>query len=408
MKILFICEEYPPGRNGGIGTMVKTLSKELVKLGHQVYIVGLYAHGYGQKNFEIDHNIKVWRFRRFTDIGLISNNFSLKDKLLLKFLKATYLYQLDAQASYKKLFKFISLLIQKEKIDIIEAQDWNAFLQERVPIYMPRFNIPVVVKFNGSYTYFRNELGLESPESIRNAEAKHIMQADALSSVSKYTALETSKLFGLKQEIQILYNSIDLPEKIEEHHVQNKLIFTGTLIYKKGIFSLLKAWNIVCKHRKDFILEIYGKGNIELLKKEIDANAQKNVDFKGHVSQDELFSTLKSSYAAIFPSYSECFALAPLEAMAVGCPVIYTSKSSGKELISDGINGILINPENPEQIAAKILQLFGDRLYRDKLSLASRKTIEERFSIKQSAIDHIAFYSKIIKRYKSKECEKND
>src|SRR5690606_28804161 len=118
-----------------------------------------------------------------------------------------------------------------------------------------------------------------------------------------------------------------------------------------------------------------GKGNIELLKKEIDANALKNVDFKGHVSQEELFSTLKNAYAAIFPSYSECFALAPLEAMAVGCPVIYTSKSSGKELISDGINGILINPENPEQIAAKILQLFGDRLYRDKLSLASRKTI---------------------------------
>src|SRR5690606_32803321 len=142
----FICEEYPPGRNGGIGTMVKTLYKELVKLGHQVYIVGLYAHGYGQKNFEIDHNIKVWRFRRFTDIGLISNNFSLKDKSLLKFLKACYLYKLDAQASYKKLFIFISLLIQKEKIDIIEAQNWTAFLQVRIPINMPVFNIPVVVK----------------------------------------------------------------------------------------------------------------------------------------------------------------------------------------------------------------------------------------------------------------------
>ena len=86
MKILFLCEEYPPGKNGGIGTMVKTLSRELVNQGHHVYVVGLYAHGYGQKNFEIDHNVKVWRFRRYTDVGLISNNYSVKDKILLRFL----------------------------------------------------------------------------------------------------------------------------------------------------------------------------------------------------------------------------------------------------------------------------------------------------------------------------------
>jgi len=58
------------------------------------------------------------------------------------------------------------------------------------------------------------------------------------------------------------------------------------------------------------------------------------VHFKGHVSQETLFTQLAGAVAAVFPSYSECFALAPMEAMAAGCAVINTSRASGAELVT--------------------------------------------------------------------------
>lgn len=50
MNILFICDEYPPGKNGGIGTVVQNLGRELVKQGHSIFVVGLYHFSYGEKN----------------------------------------------------------------------------------------------------------------------------------------------------------------------------------------------------------------------------------------------------------------------------------------------------------------------------------------------------------------------
>jgi glycogen synthase len=63
MTILFICNEYPPGKSGGIGSMTRVLARAMVKAGHQVLVAGLYAHGYGQKDYEEDQGVKVWRRR---------------------------------------------------------------------------------------------------------------------------------------------------------------------------------------------------------------------------------------------------------------------------------------------------------------------------------------------------------
>ena len=75
MNILYICDEYPPGRNGGIGTMVQVLGRELVKQGHNVYVAGLYSYRYGGNNFEEDKGVKVWRLRYGLNLFFMGNNF---------------------------------------------------------------------------------------------------------------------------------------------------------------------------------------------------------------------------------------------------------------------------------------------------------------------------------------------
>ena len=74
MTILYICNEYPPGKMGGIGSITQTLARAMVNAGHTVLVAGLYLPGYGEADHETDHGVKVWRKRLKVDIGLIKNN----------------------------------------------------------------------------------------------------------------------------------------------------------------------------------------------------------------------------------------------------------------------------------------------------------------------------------------------
>ncbi|MBN9379733.1 MAG: glycosyltransferase family 4 protein [Chitinophagaceae bacterium] len=396
MKILLICEEYPPGKSGGIGTMVQTQAREMVRQGHDVYVVGLYMHGYGQSGYEEDNGVRVWRLRYYTDIGLIRNDFTARDKWRWRLLKWSMLLQIDTLLSVKRLFRFIHRLIREEHIDIIEMPDWNTFFQHSfIRINIPRFSIPLMVKFNGSHSYFLQELGLPVKKYVYASEYALMRRAEALSSVSQYTAAVTARLFHIERSIKILYNTIHLPDVKTGQPLPN-IIFTGSLIYKKGIHSLLKAWNIVAAKFPGTTLDIFGKGDVAGLHPLLSSTAAASVNFRGHVPRDVLFEAFSRATAAVFPSYSECFAFAPLEAMGAGCAVINTSRASGGELVTNGVNGLLIDPDDIQQIAQAILLLLEDAPKRASLAAAGKRTIAEQFTIEQSVPQHIEFYKKII------------
>ncbi|HRI23723.1 MAG TPA: glycosyltransferase family 4 protein [Ferruginibacter sp.] len=404
MNILYICEEYPPGKIGGIGTMVNVLGRELVKQGHNVYTVGLYPHGYKQAGYEEDHGVKVWRLRYMSDRGLIRNNYSVTDLFFRRCLKYSSLLHWDTEISSKKLFTFIKKIVEQYHIDVIEMPDWNTFLHNSLTaIHVPEFNIPLVVKLHGSHSYSRKEMNNPLHKRIFRAEKNLLNRADAVSAVSQYTARETKKLFGLTKDFSVLYNSINTRLVSMTEKVDTKVIFTGTLIQSKGIHSLLTAWNLVKRRNPSVTLHVFGKGPVKELKKILDKKASDSVCFYGHVSRERLLDELATAAVAVFPSYSECFSLAPLEAMAAGCAVIYTVKSSGPELIVDGENGLLINPDDIEGIAKAINLLVEDREFRQKIAGAGKKTVSDRFDITHSVQQHIVFYNEVINEFNKKK-----
>ncbi len=402
MNILYLCEEYPPGKNGGIGTMVRVLARELVKQGHQVYVVGLYPYGYGQANYEEDNGVKVWRLRYRADIGLIKNNYSAMDNLLWKSLKYSSLLHWDTKRSVKSLFSFVNKLVEKYQVDIIDMPDWNTFLHNSLSIVqIPFFKVPLTVKFHGSHSYCLREMSIPYDNRIFNAEQALINRADALSAVSLYTATQTKKLFTVSKAITVLHNTVNIPLPLNRQAVEGKLIFTGALLEKKGVHSLLKAWNRVNSQWPKATLHLYGKGPVTDLKKLIEKHAQGTVFFHGHVAQEILFEELASATAAVFPSYSETFSLAPLEAMAAGCAVIYTSRSSGPELVTDMENGLLVDPDDIDGIAAAIMLLLKDEVLRNKIAGAGKRMVIEKYNISISAEEHIRFYTKAIDEFNS-------
>ena len=383
--------------------MVQVLGRELIKQGHKVYVVGLYPHGYGQADYEDDQGVKVWRLRYRTDIGLIKNTYSITDILFLKILKYTSLLHWDSKLSTKSLFDLIRKLIDEYSIEVIEIPDWNTFLQNSfAKTEIPVFKIPLVVKLHGSYSYLANEMTRPFNRRVFLSEKALLNRADALSSVSLYTACETKKLFDITKQISILHNSINVEPGIVSDRFEDKVIFSGALVKTKGIHSLLKAWNIIHREFPAVTLHLFGKGPVKQIKKMIEKDVLASVQFHGHISREILLKELSTAAIAIFPSYSECFSIAPLEAMAAGCAVIYTSRSSGPELISDRENGLLIDPDDINSIVNAVELLITNKDIRIKIAEMGRKLVSEKFNVIYAAQQHTEFYSRVIDEFRNK------
>jgi glycosyltransferase involved in cell wall biosynthesis len=104
---------------------------------------------------------------------------------------------------------------------------------------------------------------------------------------------------------------------------------------------------------------------------------------------------------AVFPSRAEAFAMAPLEAMASGCPTIYSQRGSGPELLEHGCQGLLVDPDDPEEIAEAILRLQADPSFAQRLGDEGRAHVRERFSIEKLTAENIIYYERCIRDFRS-------
>lgn len=400
MKVLFICDEYPPGNNGGIGTTVQNLGRELVRQGHEVFVAGLYAYRYGQKNMEIDQGVKVWRLRYSIPLPVPSRS---KLYTVLERLPHVLQRNLNGKRAFAKFLHFLETLIDSEKIDVIEIADFNNFaMYIGFPIRWPLFKAPLVLKSHGSYTYFCKEMGETPRPMFEQNDQALFKRAEALSSVSHYTANLNKKLFHLSSEVKVLYNGVSYSPLQQGTRDLETVVFTGTLVRKKGIYALMKAWNQVAEIKPGARLLVYGKGNPAKLKRLLQPHALESVQFMGHVSRNQLFEQLRKATLAVFPSYSETFGMGVVEAMNLGCPVIYTKRSCGPEIVKDGIEGLLVDPDNTKELSEKILFLLNQPEQRATLADNALLAVKERFNIVHSTQEHVEFYNEVVKMFKQK------
>ncbi|WP_413667429.1 glycosyltransferase family 4 protein [Mucilaginibacter sp. Mucisp86] len=399
MNILYLCDEYPPGPHGGIGTYVWLIARQMAKLGHKVIVAGLYSRGYGGADEFEDDGVKVFRYRWGIDGKLFEKQQGIGTRIVNRVLLDTGITRRDIKKSLAAYQVKLEQIIASEKIDIIEMPDYNDYIRfcsSYIPF--PNLSVPVIVKLNGSITYFNAEAGKSVAPYVLKMEQDILNHAAAVSSASAYTADKSASYLLYNKPISILYNGIDTDIPFERNRMcdNKQVVFTGSLVQKKGVFQLVKAWNIVVKEVPDARLLILGKGPVGKVAAFLQEHAKSSVTFKGHVNKDELYGCLADSAMAVFPSYAEAFALAPLEAMACRTAVINSNRTSGPELIDDGVNGLLINPDDVEQLASAIIMLLNDPEKRLKLSVAGNEKVKQCFDIDIIARQTLQFYAEVL------------
>jgi glycosyltransferase involved in cell wall biosynthesis len=98
--------------------------------------------------------------------------------------------------------------------------------------------------------------------------------------------------------------------------------------------------------------------------------------FVGYLAGEELASAYASADAFLFPSSTETLGLVLLEAMAAGCPVVGADRGGIPDIVTDGVNGCLYDPDQPRSLGAAVDRLLGNPEQRRDLRQAARLEAE--------------------------------
>jgi len=392
VNILYLCDEYPPCKHGGIGSVTQILAREMVKKGHNVIVCGFYPYYRKALPYEEDNGVKVYRRFYGSWIQLFLSRHRYAGLII------------NVEKSFTLYTNYLKKLIKEFKIEVIEIPDFNEVFRYTGPrlIKYPDLGIATVVKLHGSYSFVNRAVqGMPFSRNILKKEKYLIENATKVIAVSNYSKDEAEKIFGYSKSIAVIYNGISVSKFYRTHTESNfnSVVYAGTIAEQKGVLSLIKAWGMVVEKFPSGKLLLYGKGDISTLNKInslIPESIKGSIEIKGFVESSLLLNIYCEAACAIFPSYIESFSMAPLESMMTGCPTIYTKRASGKELISHGINGLLVDPDNLSEIANAILFVLEHPSLAQEIGKKGAETIQEKYSISFIADKHIQIYSSLI------------
>ena len=107
---------------------------------------------------------------------------------------------------------------------------------------------------------------------------------------------------------------------------------------------------------------------------------EQSLRFPGWVDGSEKDNLLRESDVFVLPSYYEALPVGVLEAMACGVPVVATSVGGIPDVIEDRVNGLLIEPGQPDALARAIVTILTDDALRSRLREAARSEVRKRLS----------------------------
>lgn len=350
----------PPELGGGLQSILWGISKELVKKGYEVHILTKKQNKQG--DFETIGGIQIHRINTHT------NNIPLSI-LIFSCLAYKRIRSLnpDIIQSYGRVPTF--LLSKLKKPLILAQQNWDILaappLNIKAKLFFPVRNLVEIGALRGAAKII-------TPEYFKKVL------------ITKGQVSE-DKVIPVPNGVDIVkFNPKNDPTPAKEKYsLQGKtILFAGRLEPEKGLEQLIRAMPEIIEKHKDAELIIAGNGYLKNKLKSFSRKlgVEDNVKFLGWVPKKDLASLYTAAEIFILPSFYEVFPMAMLEALASGTPVITTNVAGMPDVITDGENGVLIEPGSSSEITDAVLKLLGDNELRRRMGMAGRKNVEEHFT----------------------------
>ncbi len=338
---------------GGAETMCENLVYELMNMGHKVIVVSLYDEDTMITKRMKERGVKILYLhkKRGIDFLLI---FRLR-KLIKKIrpdVVHTHLYALK-YAFFSKLFLKIKGVHTMHSVAEMEA----SLSDQRINkvIYRLKSFIPV--------------------------------------SLSEEVQKSVCKIYKLsKSQTPIVFNGVDLSRCIIKHEYKTgeiiRIIHVGRFSEPKNHKCIINCFERLPKNK--YHLDLWGDGElIDEIKEMVEKRGlTKEISFRG--TTDNIYPELNAADIFILPSKWEGMPMTIIEAMGTGLPIIASAVGGVGEMISDGIDGILIQPTSKDLCDA-IERLANSCDERRRLGF-NAKPKSTKFSSKAMACDYLKIY----------------
>lgn len=172
------------------------------------------------------------------------------------------------------------------------------------------------------------------------------------------------------------------PAENKEHNERPVIGIVKSFLPVYDIPLLIEGFSLVHK-KMDVkpVLKIYGDGPLKRLLQDIakETGVGDDIHFMGRIPNSDVPKVLNQFDIFVNCSKQESFGVNILEAMACELPVIATDCVGPRELIEDGVSGIILRDRNPETLASAIVNILNDKKKHRSLGLAGRKRVLERY-----------------------------
>jgi glycosyltransferase involved in cell wall biosynthesis len=244
---------------------------------------------------------------------------------------------------------------------------------------------------------------LETP-AIRHWQARLFRRSDRITAVSRSLLDDTLQLYPFaRDKSQIICNGVPshwLEQPLSRQPPPERyVLFAGRLHHVKGVDLLLHAWNIVARDYPDTELYIVGDGpeNQSLREMTFSLGLSDRVCFLGRKGQTELPALYRNAEVVILPSRREGLPLSILEASACGAICIGTKIPGIPEILTDGVDGYLCEPESVESLAVSLRRaLDAGPAFSNEMREAARRNIRHRFSEEGMVESYLDCFSSVL------------
>jgi glycosyltransferase involved in cell wall biosynthesis len=191
----------------------------------------------------------------------------------------------------------------------------------------------------------------------------HARRADLVVVSSDFAARDVISAFGLNAS-RVVVCPAGAPswKRVTRRPERGYLLFLGTLEPRKNVGGLLTAYERLIARRSDAPdLWLAGRAtpsSLEWIERAGRAPLSGRVRITGYVDPAHRRALYESASLLILPSFDEGFGLTALEAMTLGVPVVASHRGALPELLGDA--GLLVDPDDPDSIAAAIERLLDD------------------------------------------------
>jgi glycosyltransferase involved in cell wall biosynthesis len=383
LNICLISEEYPPETAwGGIGTYTHSLVMGLAEQGHRIHVI---ARGWEQDAIQEVGNVCVYRLC----IPEPSWRWGTAN-LSLKFYETRQILLWNL-----RVYGAVQQICAAERLDVIECPEYHS---QGLGLAFQSRQTPMVVKLHTPAFLCRDMNGGARGLDARISEYLEYClarQANLITSPSRKLADDVSRRWRLDgSAIRVIPNPIDdelfcrRPEVTPE---PGTLLYVGRLERRKGVLTLAQALPLVLATHPKARLRLVGKDHrsgpsgswmSDYLRRCLHENGvpEQAVEFTGVIDRASLPVAYSRAAVCVVPSLYENLPYTCLESMACGCAVVASAVGGIPEIITNGVDGVLIPPESPEALATAIVSLLSNPELRRRLGERARTTVRRRFN----------------------------